>query len=333
MIRPRGDQFQAAALLAVFFTGLLGWAATRRSDPDFVGQDGLTALQRATATGDHEAMARLLEAGADPDASASREVPRWVRPRGRRSPWGSWQPDPVSPLETAASRHDTRGLRLLLEAGAERDAHVLRRLALMSDCHECLRLTIEAGAELTLKGQSDCPALGQAVGSLHPEAARALLEAGADPNATHFRGGSLLHVLLDNCVHPRWQKWSARAGDEDQPQRLLLLRLLLAHGALADQRQGLLQVLPYDRARWRCGDPEVAAIFEAAGRTLSDGPDGRLRVAARTHDLAELEAALLQGANPSQQLQNGQTLEQWLRGQGPPGRPLAERLAQAAAAP
>ena len=56
-------------------------------------------------------------------------------------------------------------------------------------------------------------------------------------------------------------------------------------------------------------------------------------MAAASLDQAELEAALLQGANPGQQLQNGQTLEQWLRGQGPTGRPLAERLAQAAAAP
>lgn len=87
----------------------LGWDEDLRrdlaADPALVSRrssDGFTALHYACFFGGPDAVAALLEAGADPDAVA-----------GDLS---------VRPLHSAAAARDADAIRLLLEAGADPDA-------------------------------------------------------------------------------------------------------------------------------------------------------------------------------------------------------------------
>jgi hypothetical protein len=75
------------------------------ADPGLVSRrsaDGFTALHFACFFGGADAVAALLEAGADPDAVAA--------------------DPPVRPLHSAAAARDADAVRLLLEAGADVDA-------------------------------------------------------------------------------------------------------------------------------------------------------------------------------------------------------------------
>jgi ankyrin repeat protein len=114
----------------------------------------------------------LLEAGADPNATAS--SPTW--------PGSIW-----TPLYGAAGvAHDPELTRLLLGAGANPDDGESVYHACESRDHSCLRLLLEHGA--TLEGTN---ALSHMLDYDDLEGVRLLLEAGYDPN-----DGSLHHAIL-----------------------------------------------------------------------------------------------------------------------------------------
>jgi ankyrin repeat protein len=139
--------------------------------PDEPDADGLTALMWAARTGAIDAMAALLDAGADPNG------------RDRRNRW--------TPLLHAVHTRQIDAVRLLLERGADPDARTASHTALMMAAADpdpaMVRLLLQHGADPHARGTGGATALSEAVsggalsdidrpltGGCHPATVRAL---------------------------------------------------------------------------------------------------------------------------------------------------------------
>ncbi len=162
-------------------------AATAAAGPDFDGiddrqPDGSTALQWAVYEGDAEAVARLLEAGADVTVANN---------------YGA------TAMSLAAEVADTRILELLLRAGADADSsNPEGQTALMAVARtgnvEAARLLIEHGATIDARenwgGQT---ALMWAAARRHPEMIELLLMHGAAVDARSLHRDYQRHVTAE----------------------------------------------------------------------------------------------------------------------------------------
>ena len=143
-------------------------------------------------------------------------------------PASEWTPvDSEGALLVAAAGGRTTVVRSLLRQGVAADAADERGLSalMLAARHnhlETMRALIEGGAEIDLgRGGTDAwPALMHAIHRGQPQAAMALLECGADPDA---RGRSGFSALM----------MTAGCGDRD------LVAALLEHGADPSKRQVL----------------------------------------------------------------------------------------------
>ena len=198
-----------------------------------------SALNRAAWEGDCRMVRSLLDHGADPEAGQGKLA------------YGT-------PLHAAAHKGHADVVRLLLDRGARIDslnnsnATPLHVAAGHGQC-EILRLLLEAGAAVNGSEGTRAPFL-ETIFNSQPEAARALLEAGANPNYANAKGTTLLH-------------WAADRG------RAEILNLLLAHGAdpTAGDKRG--ETPLHKAAQDACRDPEgrylriVNALLDAGADT------------------------------------------------------------------
>jgi ankyrin repeat protein len=135
----------------------------------------------------------LLEAGADPNATAA--SPNW--------PGSIW-----TPLYGAAGvAHDPELTRLLLEAGADPDDGESVYHSCETRDHTCLQLLLERGA--TLEGTNALPRM---LDYDDLGGARLLLDAGADPN-----DGALHHAILRGRETPFVELLVERGADVERP--------------------------------------------------------------------------------------------------------------------
>lgn len=157
-------------------------------------------------------------------------------------------------LIAATERNDIGTARRLIAAGTSVDAQDEKRdsaflLAGAEGRLEILKLTLQAGADLTSTNRYGGTALIPACHHGHVETVRELLKTAIDVNHVNRLGWT---ALLEVAI----------LGDGG-PAHMEITRLLLAHGAdinLPDN-QG---VTPLGHARQR-GQREIASILEAAG--------------------------------------------------------------------
>ena len=302
MSRWWGTAAGIAAVLGLLYAGGL----RLRAHPDFVGGDGLTRLQRAAAAGDVERMRRLLEAGADPEAGAAREL--WLRRaelhRRDLDPDPNWEP-----LLLVARAGEPDGVRLLMNAGVQPVESTVSWLVRYADCPDCLRALLENVEPGPRRGTLAASCVRTAALEGNAGAAAACLEAAAGQPIVV---GDLLHVLLAACAKhgaPGHDEPEVRDGDLG---RARMIELLMRHGVVHERSSDALALLPYDRAAGSCAAPELAAAFELAGSPPTDGADGRLRAALEAWDFVAVDRALAEGADPDQRLADGRQLVDWV---------------------
>ena len=181
-------------------TGLARELLEHGAEPNATNRYGLSALSQAALVGEAELIGALLEHGADPNAKL---------------------PEGDTPLMLAARSGSLESVQLLLDAGADvsaREGHHGEN-ALMWAAGEnhadIVSLLLEHGAEvgavsteftwdLTQTGVASELPRGGLTALMHAgrenaiDAARVLLDAGADPNSTDPRGISTLRVAITN---------------------------------------------------------------------------------------------------------------------------------------
>lgn len=281
-----------------------------KAPPNRADEMGYTPLERAIERCDPEIVRRLLEAGANPNALSSDDGPLLhlaLEARQNGSQMALWllrhkaKPNALDdndthPLEIAIERRDLTLLSALLEAGANPNAMDSTDSAPMlhhameasENAWEMTRLLLERKANPNAKDENDRPALQIAIEARDERALRALLDAGADPNAFDDMGDTPMLILA----------LEARA---ERPE---LAQALLAAGAnasaLDSSDQSSLQIAI------EAEDLALASALLSAGAdpnaTVDTGSDSMLRLAldATRHKRELVQALLAHGANPNE---------------------------------
>jgi ankyrin repeat protein len=254
---------------------------------------GEPALHRAAREGDHEAIRRLVRAGAAIDAAFDMELDPGARP------------SPATPLMVAAGSGDgatVETVRLLLELGADPKLVLPCGSAAEFACRGLgwnyrpggdearLRALLDAGSPLPLEGRRGARISAEVAGSGDPARLRVLLERGASPNA-HWvaeaaaeEHGSCLALLRQAKGNPETAPEAVPEGLEalvEPPQApssfeiplfraaesgsAECVRLLLEAGADIHQRDSMERT-----ALMLAGSPEVVRALVGAGARPAD---------------------------------------------------------------
>jgi hypothetical protein len=204
--------------------------------------------------------------------------------QGREAAEALLAPDAELGVHEAAAFGRVGRLRALLDAEPglvetwSEDGFTPLHLACFAGGAETVALLVERGAPLETMSRHEqihVRPLGTAAFARDVESARALLDAGADPNAEPWLGDALYHsveaespeclrLLLEHGAEPRGSNALAHALDEPRDEHV---RLLLEHGA--DPNEGALLVHAVRRGR----PPEVLRLLAEAGVEL-DGRGG-----------------------------------------------------------
>ncbi len=212
-----------------------------------------TALMAAVTSGHTEIVKALLSAGADLKAThrlGDQALAMAARQRNYNSP--NVQPDPEI-------------LRLLLAKGAEPNATGrYGHTALMSaNTAAKVKLLVGKGAQLDAKDEEGQTALMKAASRGEPEVVSALLDSGADVNATDNKG---LHALLysldkENRAYGAERKTLPERRNE-VARRILLNKSLKVNAQNADGETPLMRAV-------RLGNVEVVKSILARGADVN----------------------------------------------------------------
>jgi ankyrin repeat protein len=247
--------------------------------------DGQTALMIVSRTNKLEAAALLIEAGADVNRAET-----W---RGQ------------TPLMWAAAQSQPGMIGLLMANGAEPDVRSkanhwrqvsaeTRRMyrptggltpllfAAREGCANCVEALLDGGADPDFVNPKNVTALFLAIDNSHMDAARVLIEAGANVNKWDWWGRTALFAAVDQNRIPAGGRADRRTPDQTLP--LEIIELLLAHGANPDLQLKM--------------SPPYRSIVDDRGcdSMLTTGMTPLL-LAAKTFDVAAMRPLLDAGAN------------------------------------
>ncbi|MES2603616.1 MAG: ankyrin repeat domain-containing protein, partial [Pseudomonadota bacterium] len=266
------------------------------ADPESMNADGQTALMVVARSNNLAAAEALLKAGADVNA-----MEQW---RGQNAViWaaGQSQPEMLQLLLKAGGDPNSRAFvnERTRQISAERrfqwrPAGGITALiyAAREGCVECVKLLVEAGAELDQGDAENVTPLLAAVINMHFDTAKYLVEAGANVNKWSFRGENPIYSAVDVNTVPH-------GGYPDRPttdatSSLDMIRILLEAGA----------------------NPNLQLKLQPTYRHIKDdrGADGMLGIgatpllrAAKAHDMPAMELLLAHGALPNLPNRNGTT--------------------------
>ena len=206
------------------------------ADVESPNPEGQTALMAVARTGNPEAATLLLSHGADVNAVEG---------------WGG-----QTALMWAAARKHPRMLELLIEHGADVDFRATDRdwerritaeprvkdmwtggftallYAVREDCLECVRILLDAGADINRPDPDNVSPLLLALINMRFDISRYLVERGADVNQWDFWGRTPLYAAVDMNILP-----NSNRGDLPPVQEttgLDIAHMLLERGAEPD---------------------------------------------------------------------------------------------------
>jgi uncharacterized protein len=265
---------------------IVGMLLAAGADPEATNADGQTALMLAASTGVVEVAELLLEAGANVNAieewkgqtalmwaaaNAHSEMAKLliehganVSVRAAATDWGS-----QITAEPRAQYRPTGGLTPLLYAAR-------------SGCETCIEVLLDAGADIDLPTPEAVTPLMVAIDNYRYNAARLLLERGANPHVWDWWGRTALYIATDmNSYGPD----QARGGGEmtEGTTALDIMRMLLDAGVNRDPQLN----------HHRPGRGGNSGRF--VDDLLTTGATPLLR-AANTHDLEGVKLLLEYGA-------------------------------------
>jgi len=256
---------------------------------------GSTMLMQAAHTGNPEIVKLLIEHGADVNAKG---VPYgetalvWAAEENHAEAeqvliaHGAGVDARTNALEHTKDRFGLEGVLTILPHGSWTPLMYAARQGSL----DAARALVDAGANLNFTDPDGATALVIAIMNGHYDTADMLTEKGADPNITDAAGMGALYAAVDvktlGEVFGRPGRPSA-----DKLSSLDLMKLLLAHGA---DPNAVLKTPSLQRAHTP-GEP-----------TLNTGTTPLMR-AAKNGDSAAIELLLAHGADPNAQQRNGAT--------------------------
>jgi len=265
-----------------------------------------TPLHWAARGRDPKTVEVLLNAGADPNATAGRrEFP--VHPHGRIT-----TPAGETPLHLGAAHGDV--VSLLLAHGADlnvRDADGNTALHKVGDRGDAAEVLLSHGADANARNKKGETPLALSMGYYITGARDALIARGADVNARDAEGKSLLHRalgavdlstwLLDHGADPNARDNEGRTPLHDLaaanwgPKRVEYAKLMLSRGADVNAKDSG-GATPLDLAV-KAGNREVAVFLQGQARAAKGGGWPPLHQAAATGNAKLAEDLLRKGAN------------------------------------
>ena len=288
--------FPLAEAAATGNPDMIGLLITAGADVTAAYADGQTALMIVARTNRTEAAELLIEAGADVNRAET-----W---RGQ------------TPLMWAAAQSQPDMIRVLLEHGAEPDVRSTanewprqvsaesRRMyrptgglspmlfSAREGCAECIAVLIEGGANPDFANPKNVTPLIMALDNAHTDAAKVLIEAGANVNKWDWWGRTALFNAVDQHAIPAGGRADRRTPDGTLPAEII--SMLLAAGANPDLQLKL--------------SPPYRSIVDDRGcdSMLMTGMTPLL-LAAKTFDHVAMRMLLEAGANHELPNQDGVT--------------------------
>lgn len=203
------------------------------ADPESPNAEGQTALMAVARTGHVEAARLLLRAGADVNAKE-----RWGGQTALMWAAAQRQPEMVRVLVKAGARVNERSkvndwARKVTaeprEKAMDRGGFAALHYAAREGCIACFKPLLEGRADIDIGDGFGTPPLVLALMNLHFDAAKALIELGADVNLWDFHGQTPLYAAIDTNQVPRGAR--PDVPSTDVATGLDIARLLLARGA------------------------------------------------------------------------------------------------------
>ena len=297
------------------------------ADPNAINDYGSLPLAEAAGIGNPAMIRLLLEAGADVEAAnADGQTPLMVIARtnkveaaqlllaagadvNRAETWRG-----QTPLMWASAQGQPAMIRLLLEHGAEPDVRAFandwprqvsaesRRMyrptggltpllfAAREGCAECVAALLDGGADPDFANPKNVTALNIAIDNAHMDAAKVLIEAGANVDKWDWWGRTPLWAAVDQHAVPSGGRADRLTPDDTLPVEII--ELLLAHGANPDLQLKL--------------PPPYRSIVDDRGcdSMLTTGMTPLL-LAAKTFDVGAMRPLLEAGANVDLPNQDG----------------------------
>ncbi|MGD8340318.1 MAG: ankyrin repeat domain-containing protein [Gammaproteobacteria bacterium] len=274
-----------AEAAAIGNPGMISLLLEAGADVERTNADGQTALMVVARTNQVEAARLLIEAGADVNRAET-----W---RGQ------------TPLMWAAAQGQPGMIRLLMANGAEPDVRSManewrqvsaesRRMyrptggltpmlfAAREGCAACIEALLEGGADPDFANPKNVTPLIMALDNAHMDAAKVLIEAGANVNKWDWWGRTALWAAVDQNRIPAGGRADRRTPDASLP--IEIIELLLAHDANPDLQLKL--------------SPPYRSIVDDRGcdSMLTTGMTPLL-LAAKTFDVEAMKVLLEAGAN------------------------------------
>lgn len=269
-------------------TGIIKKLLKARADPNVANEGGMTALMIVARTPDVEAAQALIKAHANVNAAESS--------RGQTAlilAAAQGQPEMVRVLLKAKADPEIRSKSNLGQRQVSAEPRAQQRpvgnmnalmYAARQGCALCAKYLIDGGANPSAADPENTTALQYALLSLNFDAAKVIIEGGAEVNRWDWWGRSHLYALADVSTLPKGGRADQLSLDKTRP--IEIAKLLLDRGADPDIQLKLL--------------PPYRAVGNDRGldTMLTFGTTALIR-AAKAGDVPLVKILLEHGANPN----------------------------------